>query len=204
MHIRSSVRKRRVESGPEWVVGKRRKQTLKEELPLHIRSLNRYALALTRDGDEAHDLVQDCCTMALDNEHRFERGTNLRAWLFTIMHNRHISRVRKRNRHEEHVPYSEATAWLAHPSNQLARLEFRDLVVALDQLDEEFREVLILVSVEGLSYKEVAEVLDVPVGTVTSRLSRARATLRRLLSHGTSSSAAAVPRPPLAAFRVVK
>ena len=85
-----------------------RKQGLKDELPLHIRGLYRYALALTRDDQDAHDLVQDCCTQALDNEHRFERGTNLRAWLFTIMHNRHVSHVRKQSRIGMPVPFSEA------------------------------------------------------------------------------------------------
>jgi RNA polymerase sigma-70 factor (ECF subfamily) len=178
----------------------RGKKSLKEELPLHIRSLHRYALALTRDGEEAHDLVQDCCTVALGNAHRFEPGTNLRAWLFTVMHNRHISRLRKMQRNEEHVPFSEETAWLVHPSNQMARLEFRDLVAAMDQLEDEFREVLILVSVEGMSYKEVAEIVGVPVGTVTSRLSRARSTLRRLMSHKRGAAAA----PGLTALRVIK
>jgi RNA polymerase sigma-70 factor (ECF subfamily) len=167
-----------------------RKKSLKEELPLHVRSLYRYALALTRDSEEAHDLVQDCCTAALDNERQFERGTNLRAWLFTIMHNRHVSRMRKRSRTAEHVPFSEVTGWLVHPSNQMARLEFRDLVAAVDELEDEFREVLILVSVEGLSYKEVSEVLGVPVGTVTSRLSRARSMLRRRMSRHEGRGAA--------------
>lgn len=158
------------------------RQSLKEELPLHMRRLYRYALVLTRDEEEAHDLVQDCCTAALDNEHQFERGTNLRAWLFTIMHNRHISRVRKRNRTVEHLPFNDVTGRLFYQSNQMARLEFRDLVAAVGELEDEFREVLILVSVEGLSYREVADILGVPVGTVTSRLSRARSTLRRRMS----------------------
>ena len=184
---------------PEQDGLKTRHGKLKEELPLHIRSLYRYALALTRSDDGAHDLVQDCCAVALDKEHLFEPGTNLRAWLFTIMHNRHVTRLRQRIPGVEHVSMSQA-ARVSQPSNQIARLEFRDLVAAMEQLDDEFREVLILVTVEGLSYKEVAEVLDLPVGTVTSRLSRARAHLRRLMAGSGQKGAARVAAP----LRVVK
>ena len=175
------------------------KQNLKDELPLHIRSLYRYALALTRNDEEAHDLVQECCTAALDNECRYSPGTNLRAWLFTIMHNKHVSRLRNERRIGDPLPV-EAAERLLHPSNQMSRLEFRDLVAALDRLDEEFREVLILVSVEGLSYREVSEVLDVPVGTVTSRLSRARSMLRHLMGGRDKGRA----RPASAGLRVVR
>jgi RNA polymerase sigma-70 factor (ECF subfamily) len=161
-------------------VGERRRCSLKEELPLHIRSLYRYALALTRNDDDAHDLVQDCCTVALDKQDQFEPGTNLRAWLFTIMHNRHISRLRRQGGAGPHVSMDEAHR-VQLPSSQIARLEFRDLIRALDRLDDEFREVLLLVTVEGLSYQEVSDILDMPVGTVTSRLSRARSMLRRMM-----------------------
>ena len=177
------------------------KQGVKDELPRHIRSLYRYALALTRNGEDAHDLVQDCCTVALDKAHRFERGTNLRAWLFTIMHNRHVSHLRKQSRIGEHVAVNEAFERLIHPSDQIARLELRDLAAALDELDEEFREVLVLVSVEGLSYQEVSDVLGIPVGTVTSRLSRARSMLRQLMSRDDGRRAAASSRGN---FRVIK
>lgn len=181
--------------------GSKRKQGVKDELPLHIRSLYRYALALTRDGEDAHDLVQDCCTVALDNANRFQRGTNLRAWLFTIMHNRHVSHLRKNSRRGEHVAVKDAFDSLVQPSDQIARLELRDLAVALDELDEEFREVLILVSVEGLSYQEVSDVMGIPVGTVTSRLSRARSTLRRIMSRNDEYRAA---EPSPRALRVIK
>jgi RNA polymerase sigma-70 factor (ECF subfamily) len=181
-------------------VRKGRGESLKEELPLHIRSLYRYALALTRNDDDAHDLVQDCCTTALDKQEKFEPGTNLRAWLFTIMHNRHVSRLRKLHNRVTHVPVDEAPP-VPHPSNQISRLEFRDLVAALDKMDEDFREVLILVTVEGMSYQEVSRILDVPIGTVTSRLSRARSMLRRLMGHVTEGIGGAGFRP---ALRVVK
>lgn len=174
---------------------------VKDELPHHIRGLYRYALALTRDSDDAHDLVQDCCTVALDNAHRFEAGTNLRAWLFTIMHNRHVSHLRKQGRVGEHVTVNDAFERLVHPSDQIARLELRDLAAALDELDEEFREVLILVSVEGLSYQEVSDVIGIPVGTVTSRLSRARSTLRRLMSR---DNGAGLTESSRTRFRVIK
>lgn len=162
------------------------RQDIKDDLPLHIRSLYRYALALTRNQDEAHDLVQDCCLTALDKQDLFRAGSNLRAWLFAIMHNRHVSGLRKKAARPRLVEASEALT-AAHPSAQMARLEFRDLVSALDAIGEEFREVLVLVTVEGLSYREVSEVLDVPVGTVTSRLSRARRMLRDFMEHGTAA-----------------
>lgn len=158
-------------------------------------------MALTRDEDRAHDLVQDTCTAALDNARRFKPGTNLRAWLFTIMHNRHVSHIRRESRAGPHLPLADESARLAQPSTQVWRLEFRDLVAALDQLDEQFREVLILVTVEGLSYQDVADILDIPVGTVTSRLSRARSMLRSLLESGEERPPADTARP---AFRVIK
>ncbi len=178
-----------------------RKQGVKEELPDHIRGLYRYALALTRNGDDAHDLVQDCCTTALDNAHRFECGTNLRAWLFTIMHNRHVSHLRKQSRIGEHVAVNEAFERLIHPSDQIARPELRDLAAALDEMDDDFREVLMLVSVEGFSYQEVAEVLGIPVGTVTSRLSRARSMLRQSMNDNDGRRRTT---PSRTTFRVIK
>jgi len=182
-------------------VREKQRKSVKEELPHHLRSLYRYALALTRDGESAHDLVQDCCTVALDNAHRFQPGTNLRAWLFTIMHNRHVSHLRKRNRAAEHVSVNDASERLVHPPDQMARLELRDLSAALDALDEEFREVLLLVSVEGMRYQEVADVIGIPVGTVTSRLSRARSALRQHMSHDRSSQAA---HSSQTRFRIIK
>lgn len=150
---------------------------IEEEIP----RLRRYARALTRDINAADDLVQDCLTRALSKVHLWQKGTDLRAWLFTILHNQYVNHVRRAVREGAAVGLSDTEPMLTSAPNQGKRLELRDLERAIARLPEEQRSVLLLVGLEGMRYEEVAVVLDVPVGTVRSRLSRGREMLRQLM-----------------------
>jgi RNA polymerase sigma factor (sigma-70 family) len=147
-----------------------------------IPQLRRYAYALTRDHESADDLVQDTLERALSRWALRRRDGDLRAWLFTIERNLHVSSIRSRRRRPEGV--IEAADDPADPATQESGLAARDALEALDHLAEDHRSVLLLVGVEDLSYEETARVLDVPVGTVMSRLSRGRAKLRALIEGG--------------------
>jgi RNA polymerase sigma-70 factor (ECF subfamily) len=146
-----------------------------------IPRLRRYARALTRDISAADDLVQDCLARALSKVHLWQAGTDLRAWLFTILHNQYVNHVRRAVREGAAVALSETEPLLTSQPNQSKRLELRDLERAIAKLPEEQRAVLLLVGLEGMRYEEVAVVLDVPVGTIRSRLSRGREMLRQLM-----------------------
>src|SRR6266480_2480696 len=149
---------------------------LQNEIP----RLRRYARALARDAARADDLVQSCLVRAIAKQHLWERGTNLRAWLFTILHNQHVNDVRHSVREGNTVELDEAPQ-LTVQSNAIPSLELRDLERAIGKLPAEQREVILLVGLEGLAYEECATILNVPVGTVRSRLSRGRDQLRRLM-----------------------
>jgi len=150
---------------------------IEEEIP----RLRRYARALTRDINAADDLVQDCLARALSKVHLWQKGTDLRAWLFTILHNQYVNHVRRAVREGAVVGLSDSEPLLTSAPNQSKRLELRDLERAIARLPEEQRSVLLLVGLEGMRYEEVAQVLDVPVGTIRSRLSRGREMLRQLM-----------------------
>ena len=147
------------------------------EIVACIPSLRRYARGLASDRDRADDLVQDTLERAWSARQRWQRRGEVRAWMFGIMHNLFIDRLRRsRARPEDSagddLPESPVRAM------QADRLELRDLERALQRLPPEQREVLLLVAVEEMSYAEVAAVVGVPIGTVMSRLSRSRARLR--------------------------
>jgi RNA polymerase sigma-70 factor, ECF subfamily len=146
-----------------------------------IPRLRRYARVLARDVAGADDLVQDCLTRALEKLHLWQEGTDLRAWLFTILHNQHVNHVRRAVREGAPVGLSETEPMLAQMPRQGKRLELRDLERALAKLPDDQRSVILLVGLEGMRYEEVAEILDIPIGTVRSRLSRGRDALRRLM-----------------------
>src|SRR3954447_21080012 len=146
-----------------------------------IPRLRRYARALARDVAAADDLVQDCLARALGKLHLWQEGTDLRAWLFTILHNQYVNQVRRAVREGAAVGLSETEPMLTCAPHQGKRLELRDLQGAMAKLPEEQRSVILLVGLEGMRYEEVAEVLGVPVGTIRSRLSRGRDSLRRLM-----------------------
>jgi RNA polymerase sigma factor (sigma-70 family) len=143
-----------------------------------IPRLRRYARALVGDRATADDLVQDTLERAWAKLHLYRRGTDLRAWLFTVMHNVHVNRVRATRPTdllEDEMPE------LAQRAAQGDTLLMRDLDRAIGRLPAEQRSVLLLVTLEEMSYEEAARTLDVPIGTVMSRLSRAREKLRSMM-----------------------
>jgi len=147
----------------------------------HIPRLRRYARALMGNRAAAEDLVQDTLERAWSRFNLWRRGSDLRAWLFTIMHNIHVNQVRARVARPEHE-LDDAALEVQAQADQGDRLEIRDLDQALRQLPDEQREVLLLVGLEQLTYEEAAKALGIPIGTVMSRLSRGRERLRAVLA----------------------
>lgn len=168
-----------------------------------IPSLRRYARFLTRDPDLADDLLQEALTRAVGAADSFQLGTNIRAWLFTILKNV----VRNSVRRGRHSPVQSAdfidTAAHSDPADQPdAHLELTSLAAAIDTLPPSFKQVLLLCGVEGFLYEEAATVLDVPIGTVRSRLFRARNLLmKRIDGRGPARSGAARHMPATLAPR---
>jgi RNA polymerase sigma-70 factor (ECF subfamily) len=146
-----------------------------------VPSLRAFAISLSGSVDRADDLVQDTLMRALANIHRFEPGTNLNAWLFTILRNLFHSEYRKRKREVEDADGSYA-ARLATAPEQNARLDFDDLRLALAKLSPDQREAVLLVGAEGFSYEEAAQICGTAVGTIKSRVNRARRRLSELMS----------------------
>jgi RNA polymerase sigma factor (sigma-70 family) len=147
-----------------------------------IPALRRYAYALLRDHDAADDLVQDCLERALSRWYLRRSEGDLRAWLFTILRNLCINAYRARERRGTGTEFHEMSSPAA--PEQEAGLEARDVLAAIDQLPEEQKSLLLLIGVEDLSYEEAATMLAIPVGTVMSRLSRARQRLRTVMEEG--------------------
>lgn len=157
----------------------------------HLDTLYRGALRLTRDPDQAQDLVQDTYARALRYQASFKPGTNLRAWLFAIMRNLFWDRFKGAQGHEVSLDkesdddfglYERLEDESAHPDlDVLDQIAAGEVVAAVDQLPPAYREVVMLVDVEGFAYKDAAEILGVPIGTVMSRLHRARRQLQRRL-----------------------
>lgn len=160
---------------------------LTREIMSHVAALRRYALVLVADPHEADDLVQECLSRVLGQMRAWRPVRDLRAYLFATMHNVFVDTTRKRRTRADHVPIEDVVATLALPASQPRRLEVRDLLQSLAVLPEQQREVVLLVGLEGMSYLEAARVLDVPIGTVMSRLSRGREALRQLMTHGTTT-----------------
>ena len=156
------------------------------ELMQHVPRLRRYARALTGDRSRADDLVQDTLERALVKLHLWRPGSDLRAWLFTVMHNVHVNQARAPGANL--VTLDVETLDIPARDTQADGLELRDLATMLARLPEEQREALLLVGLEEMTYDEVARALGIPIGTVMSRLSRARERLRTLLTGGAAVS----------------
>lgn len=152
-------------------------QLLEEQIP----RLRRYAIALTRNRDEADDLVQETLVRALAKSHLWQPGTDLRAWLFTMLHNQRVNAVRRAIRTGNSVSVEDVSGSVVAVSDPTASRTLFELDRAMGQISEEHRQVILLIGLEGMAYEEAAEVLDVPVGTVRSRLSRGRDALRALM-----------------------
>lgn len=147
---------------------------VEEQIP----RMRRYARALTRDVDRADDLVQDTLCRALSKLHLWQEGTDLRAWLFTILHNQYVNQVRRGVREGLELTVAVEQT-MVQPPGQEHRLELCDLDRALALLPDEQRILVLLVGLESIPYEKAAAIVGVPVGTVRSRLSRARAALRQ-------------------------
>jgi RNA polymerase sigma-70 factor, ECF subfamily len=154
---------------------------IQKRIEAEIPRLRRDARALAQDAMGADDLVQECLSRALSKLYLWREGTNLRAWLFTILHNQYVNHVRSSIRTGTPVEFDEAAPAMSQSASQEKRVELRDLDRALAQLPTDQRAVILLIGLEGMPYAEVGTVLGIPVGTVRSRLSRGRESLRDLM-----------------------
>jgi RNA polymerase sigma-70 factor (ECF subfamily) len=165
--------------------GPRRVRETLHRIEAEIPRLRRYARYLRREPDDADDLVQECLARAIAKIHTWQPGSNLRAWLFVILRNCHINEIRREQRTSyslDDTPTDEPS--LTTPGNQEATVALAEIKRAYLSLSDEHREILLLIAIEGLQYEEAAAILEVPLGTVRSRLSRARQALRRALESG--------------------
>jgi RNA polymerase sigma-70 factor, ECF subfamily len=149
-------------------------QAVEAEIPC----LQRYARKLVRDHASAEELVQEGILRALSKQHLWREGTSLRAWLFTILHNQYVNEIRRTVREGTVVELSEVDEQLANPPTQDKLLELRDVRRALATLTDGQREAVIRIGVDGWNYERVAKAAGLPVGTIRSRLSRARDRLK--------------------------
>ena len=155
--------------------------SLKEAMLSAVPSLRAFAISLSGNIDRADDLVQETLLRAIANIDSFQPGTNMSAWMFTILRNLFRSEYRKRRREVEDTDGSYAESLKSHPE-QDSRLEFQEFRTALSKLPPDQREALILVGASGFSYEEAANICGCAVGTIKSRVNRARTRLADLLS----------------------
>ncbi|MCH7973526.1 MAG: sigma-70 family RNA polymerase sigma factor [Bacteroidetes bacterium] len=159
--------------------------SFKSEAEPHMNALYNFAISLTTDRDDAYDLVQDTYIKAFRFFDKFEKGTNCKAWLFRIMKNTYINDYRKRSKQPEKVDYNDIENFYEEikasfvNNNHLEDEFFKNLLgdeitEAIESLSEDFRTVTVLCDLEGFSYEEIAEIINAPIGTVRSRLHRAR------------------------------
>ena len=153
----------------------------KQDLLAAIPSLRAFAMSLAQNGDKADDLVQETLVKAWDKQSSFQPGTNLKAWVFTILRNEFYSQMRKRGREVQDSDGAITARLAVHPS-QHGSLDLGDFRSALETLPEDQREAIILIGASGFSYEEAAEICGCAVGTIKSRVSRARTRLQEILS----------------------
>jgi RNA polymerase sigma-70 factor (ECF subfamily) len=181
-------------------------QSADKEILALVPRLTRYARVLTRDTATAEDLVQDCLTTALRKIHMWKPGTDLRAWLFTILHHQHVNRLRRDARHRASIDLQKSYRTSTRPPDQNIRLELRDLERAMAQLPQDQRSLILGIGLDGMRYEDAASAFNVPLGTVRSRVARGRERLRSLTERfpahdyrvPAGSSHDAAPRRPAA------
>jgi RNA polymerase sigma-70 factor, ECF subfamily len=156
-------------------------ESVRQEILASVPGLRAFAISLCGNVDRADDLVQEALLRALANIHSFQPGTNMSAWLFTILRNHFRSEYRKRRREVEDADGHYADSLTSHPE-QHGQLELSEFREALAKLPDEQREALILVGASGFSYEEAAEICGCAIGTVKSRVNRARTRLAELMS----------------------
>jgi len=154
--------------------------SLRDAILAAIPRLRAFAMSLSGNVDRSDDLVQDALVRALANINSFRPGTNLNAWLFTILRNNFRSEYRRRRREVEDADGGYVESLKSQPE-QIGRLEFAELIVALGRLPDDQREALLLVGASGFSYEEAAEICGCAVGTIKSRTNRARSRLAVLM-----------------------
>jgi RNA polymerase sigma-70 factor (ECF subfamily) len=154
--------------------------TFKQDLLGAIPSLRAFAMSLAQNADKADDLVQETLVKAWDKQASFQAGTNLKAWVFTILRNEFYSQMRKRGREVQDSDGLMTARLAVHPS-QNGSMDLSDFRAALETLPEDQREAIILIGASGFSYEEAAEICGCAVGTIKSRVSRARSRLQEIL-----------------------
>jgi RNA polymerase sigma factor (sigma-70 family) len=154
------------------------RKELERSINDYVTSLRRYALVLTRNSDAAEDLVQETLVKAIAASESWQPGTDLRVWMFRIMHNTHVSERRRHQVREQAKPMLPIPIDTSDPTK---RIELQQVLDALDQLPEAQRQPIVLVALQEMSYAEAAQTLDLPLGTFYSRIGRGRAALRRII-----------------------
>lgn len=171
---------------------RKKQQDFRDEILPHLDALYNFALHLTNDHDDAEDLVQDTMVKAFRFFSSYEKGTNAKAWLYRILKNSFINRYRKVSKQPTQVDFDEVAAFYEtirseqSETTDMQELMYRELMgdeitIALEKLPEDFRTVVILCDIDGFTYEEIANMLDVPIGTIRSRLHRGRSLLKTLL-----------------------
>lgn len=157
------------------------RSTFGQDLLATIPSLRAFAMSLAQNADKADDLVQEALVKAWDKQALFQPGTNLKAWIFTILRNEFYTQMRKRGREVQDSDGAITDRVAVHPGQQGA-VDLEDFRTALETLPEDQREAIILIGASGFSYEEAAEICNCAVGTIKSRVSRARSRLQEILS----------------------
>lgn len=184
-----------MDSTPVSYTEKEKNQVFQEEMLPHLDSMYNFAFRLTLDEDDAKDLVQDTYLKAFRFINSFEKGTNAKAWLFRILKNSFINDFRKKSKEPSKVDYQEVETFYnseefdtdIEATSDLRSESVQDLIgdevaTAINSLEVDFRIAIILCDIEGFTYEEMAKILDIPIGTVRSRLHRARGLLKEKLS----------------------
>jgi len=174
---------------------KEKNDIFNNEFMVHADALYNFAFKLTQDEDESKDLLQDTCMRAFRFINSFERGTNAKAWMFRILKNSFINDYRKKSKNPGMVDYQEVETFYNSEGNEVETQATPDLrsetvkgmlgdeiTNALNSIDVDFRTVIILCDLEGFKYDEMSKILDIPIGTVRSRLHRARNILKQKLA----------------------